>query len=1528
MKRLLCALCALACACVLAVCALNAGAATPEVKMKTSATLEVGGTTTLTATLFNHSDVYDVSWSSLDPNVATVQGNTPNTRSATVTGVAQGTTEIYATVTYMDGEKEVSITATCVVEVVPAPVRVVNIGLEKTALTLEVGDTETLIPTITPSNATNKRVDWSWTAAATGGGEITLANGTITGKKAGDVTVTAIAADSYTKADGTEAEQATWKKASCTVTVVPKTVLELKETSLEMTVDDTKTLSDLIDEKNPDNANVEWKVTDGDAVTVTNGTLTASEAGKATVTAQITNSTSQKTVEATLNVTVYAVPTGVAIYDRDTNKRLDGNTGENDVYPLNKGDSLNLRVSVLPREAKQEGVTLSSSNQSALAVQGFKLQARNASSGVVTITATTSTTPAATATVKFKVIEAAEGIRLKPGAYILNKDATATLTATFTNAPSTGQDAVTWASSDTGVVTVTPTSAGSTTATIRGVSPGKATITATALNGSSARCTVTVVQPPTNLTLWAAGAQPATGPNGVYHIAVTTTVGAPVRLQAAATPANATTAEGGKLNVEWSSDDPDTGSITSRYTQVGSDGTASTTVRALRPGTVTITARAGDKTAKCTITINPVNVTGLTLNRTQVTVSAGSSFELEAAFTPANPTNQAIEWSVTAGDASLVRLGSGTTSQCRVTGQKPGKVTVTAKAVGSADPDHPVTATCEVTVTDVPVTGVTITPKDKKFILTPGGVVQQDLRAVLTPERAGENTVYWASSDAKVAVVNYKQANGDSRLAVVSIPKDAVPGEATITASVGDIKDTVTVAVSGVVLEPNELKLAVREDKYVTRKLYGAALTVSSTDWEWSSSNDKIARVNPTSGQITGVAVGKATITCKNGDYSASIPVTVSANSEGVITASLTGGQLSFSSIASKINSQAGGKLRYVTGLSVSPDEGTLYYGYVSEGDTGAGVSASDSFYYSGSGTQKLLGKIIFVPRAGFSGQADISYTGIDSSGDNHPGTVKVTVGAARQISYTCPQGECVYFHSDDFTNYCHGLYGYPIASVRFATPPAERCGYLYYEYAGGEVFGSNVSAGKRYYSSSTPALDSVSFVPRADYAGSFTLPYTGWDTAGNTFSGSIRITVTGRDGQAAPGDISYAAHSGKRFYFDVADFADLCRETTGGALSYVQFTDLGDASGKARLYAGRSGSSALYANTPYYHSTAGSYRLMDVNIVPYSTFTGTLTIPFRAYDTAKQSFTGRVLVDVTKDSGSADTIYKTSTGMPVSFQRAEFTQACEGQLPGELTSVRFYLPGPSTGVLYAGFNGLNDNRPLAAEEYLPAADLTSLTFVPQGGFSGSAYLNYVARDERNNTCSGTVRVAVWPAAESGYFNDMKSYGWAVSSVDFLRRYGVVTGSTQTTFLPGQAMSRGDFVLMLARAYDLPGAGSASFPDVPANSYYAQAIASARKRGIATGDPLGNFNPKRGLTRQEAAVFLYRTMQADGTAVPGSDYDLLRFPDADRVAGYAREAMASLAGLGVFQGDGQGRLNPTAPLSRAEMAVILHRAIT
>ncbi len=173
---------------------------------------------------------------------------------------------------------------------------------------------------------------------------------------------------------------------------------------------------------------------------------------------------------------------------------------------------------------------------------------------------------------------------------------------------------------------------------------------------------------------------------------------------------------------------------------------------ALAVGSTTITAQCGNVKAECSVTVNPINVTSIRLNRTSVTLSTGETIELTATVSPDNATNKTVTWS------------SSNTSTATVTDGK-----VTALAVGSTTiiaQCGNVKAECSVTVSPINVTSIRL--NRTSVSLSAGDIIE--LTATVSPDNATNKTVTWISSNTSIATVT------DSKVTAVNI------GSATITA--------------------------------------------------------------------------------------------------------------------------------------------------------------------------------------------------------------------------------------------------------------------------------------------------------------------------------------------------------------------------------------------------------------------------------------------------------------------------------------------------------------------------------------------------------------------------------------------------------------------------------------------------------------------------------------------------------------------------------------------------------------------------
>ena len=149
-------------------------------------------------------------------------------------------------------------------------------------------------------------------------------------------------------------------------------------------------------------------------------------------------------------------------------------------------------------------------------------------------------------------------------------------------------------------------------------------------------------------------------------------------------------------------------------------------------------------------------------------------------------------------------------------------------------------------------------------------------------------------------------------------------------------------------------------------------------------------------------------------------------------------------------------------------------------------------------------------------------------------------------------------------------------------------------------------------------------------------------------------------------------------------------------------------------------------------------------------------------------------------------------------------------------------------------------------------------------------------------------------------------------------------GVGNAQFDPDGVMTRAMLVTVLYRMAGSPAVdGKTSFTDVPADAYYADAVAWAKGQGIALGVTATTFEPEKAVTREEAATFLYRYVTATSGKPEAGDGDLSVFRDADKVQEYAKEAMTWAVGESLFGGFPNGTLQPAVGLTRAQMAKLL-----
>lgn len=169
-------------------------------------------------------------------------------------------------------------------------------------------------------------------------------------------------------------------------------------------------------------------------------------------------------------------------------------------------------------------------------------------------------------------------------------------------------------------------------------------------------------------------------------------------------------------------------------------------------------------------------------------------------------------------------------------------------------------------------------------------------------------------------------------------------------------------------------------------------------------------------------------------------------------------------------------------------------------------------------------------------------------------------------------------------------------------------------------------------------------------------------------------------------------------------------------------------------------------------------------------------------------------------------------------------------------------------------------------------------------------------------------------------FTDVDGGHWAYLFVQDMAIKGIVNGKGNRNFEPESAVTREEFVKMIAAAkgLDLNVDGVANpFSDVSEGQWYYPYVLAAYREGMITGISADTFGTGQKIARQDAAVMLARVLSAKDTN--GTEL----FSDDAQISGYAKDSVYALSKLGIIGGMGDGTFQPNGMTTRAQAAKIL-----
>ena len=169
------------------------------------------------------------------------------------------------------------------------------------------------------------------------------------------------------------------------------------------------------------------------------------------------------------------------------------------------------------------------------------------------------------------------------------------------------------------------------------------------------------------------------------------------------------------------------------------------------------------------------------------------------------------------------------------------------------------------------------------------------------------------------------------------------------------------------------------------------------------------------------------------------------------------------------------------------------------------------------------------------------------------------------------------------------------------------------------------------------------------------------------------------------------------------------------------------------------------------------------------------------------------------------------------------------------------------------------------------------------------------------------------------FFTDVHAEDYYYDAVLWAAQKGITGGMSDTLFAPNAACTRAQIVTFLWRAAGSPEPKQLStFGDVPADAYYAKAVAWAVENGITDGTSDTTFAPGIICTRAHGVTFLSRAAKAN-TASGNSN-----FADVDANAYYA-SAVKWAVDNGITNGISSSLFGPDSSCTRAQIVTFLYR---
>lgn len=516
-----------------------------------------------------------------------------------------------------------------------------------------------------------------------------------------------------------------------------------------------------------------------------------------------------------------------------------------------------------------------------------------------------------------------------------------------------------------------------------------------------------------------------------------------------------------------------------------------------------------------------------------------------------------------------------------------------------------------------------------------------------------------------------------------------------------------------------------------------------------------------------------------------------------------------------------------------SASEGALYINYVPATRTGVRVKSGDFFYAAPQGTQYGLDQMSFVPAEGFTGYAAIPF---EAYGENdrrikstRTGYLYVFVSGGQVSEINCRVSGDYPLSEADFLGVYQAAGGQD-ANFYIQLLNVPESGSLYVNYASGR--GTRLTAAsiheRPFYCGSNwgELIGDLTYVPGA--AESEAVRYVAYDIQGRPlYAGVIRFNLLEEI------NVPYSCGAAG-VAFQAKDFATLA----GAKISNVSFTPPAAAIGS--LYYDRTlaspGTAITSEGTRFYLTApagAASARLLErLTFVPAQGISGTVSIPFTAYEENGASLTGTVRITVAASTPPTNPTNPTNPTDPANPPASSISFK---DVPNDSSTAWYYQPvmDLASGGVLGGF-GDGTFRPNEAVTYCQALKMIMLAAgypeqAPTGGHWASGYLDKAVADGLTTakaeqldkridrytiaTIAAKALDLPLPTGNTSPFHDMEMTHASALYVLSLYEAGIIKGSVDKdknlVYYGANAIRRSEMAVIIWRMYNFKRTGNA-----------------------------------------------------------------------------------------------------------------------